>query len=166
MLAITTLLTLLLAHWIGLPPEKAAISVLVLTVTPHVQAMIQKGKLRVAGALLATGWALVTFTLVGLLPHLPLLAALLFLGIFTAAYITATAGEKAYAGIQMGLVLPMLVVGPRSEFGSLAPAVQRLEGVVLGLFASVAVALFWPQFPVAAKQPSLPPAALPAEMDV
>src|SRR5262249_47398332 len=42
MLAITTLLTLLLAHWLGLPPEKAAISVMVLTVTPHVQAMIQK----------------------------------------------------------------------------------------------------------------------------
>src|SRR5262249_36861148 len=54
MLAVTVLLTLLGAHVIGLPAEKAAISVMLLTVTPHLQALILKGELRVAGALLAT----------------------------------------------------------------------------------------------------------------
>src|SRR5262245_33023866 len=43
MLAVTVLLTLLGAHALGLPPEKAAISVMLLTVTPHVLGMIRKG---------------------------------------------------------------------------------------------------------------------------
>jgi uncharacterized membrane protein YccC len=42
MLAVTVLLTLLGAHALGLPPEKAAISVMLLTVTPHVQAILLK----------------------------------------------------------------------------------------------------------------------------
>jgi len=47
----------------------------------------------------------------------------------------------------MGLVLPMLVVAPPTEFGSFTPAVERLEGVLLGLAASIVVACLWPRFP-------------------
>jgi hypothetical protein len=149
MLAVTVLLTLLGAHALGLPPEKSAISVMLLTVTPHVQAMILKGQLRIAGAFLAIAWALGTFLVVGLLPYFPLLAGLLFLGQFVSAYLTRTTGKYSYAGLQMGLVLPMLVVAPPAEFGSFSPAVQRLEGVLLGLAASVVVAGVWPRFPLA-----------------
>ena len=136
MLSVTVVVTILGAHMIGLPAEKAAISVMLLTVTPHVQAMILKGELRIAGLLLATAWSLVTFLLVSLLPYFLLLAALLFLGQFVATYLTRTAGRYSYAGLQMGLVLPLVVVAPRSESGSFTPAVQRLEGVLLGLLAS------------------------------
>src|SRR6185369_7324301 len=97
MLAVTVLLPLLGAHVLGLPPEKAAISVMFLTVTPHMQALILKGELRLAGAFLAVVWTLVTFLLVSRLPHLLLLAALLFLGQFVAAYLTQTAGKYSYA---------------------------------------------------------------------
>jgi len=78
-----------------------------------------------------------------------LLAGLLFLGQFVAAHLTRTGGKYSYAGLQMGLVLPMLVVAPPDEFGSLTPAVQRLEGILLGLVASVVVASLWPRFPLA-----------------
>jgi uncharacterized membrane protein YccC len=166
MLAVTVLLTLLGAHVIGLPPEKSAISVMLLTVTPHVQAMILKGELRLVGALLGVVWALVTFVVVGALPHLPLLAALLFLGQFVAAYLTRTAGEYAYAGVQMGLVLPMLVVAPPAEFGSLTPAIERLEGIVLGLVAAVVVASLWPRFPLADDAVFAPPPAFPGELEI
>jgi uncharacterized membrane protein YccC len=167
MLAVTVLLTLLGAHALDLPPEKAAVSVMMLTVTPHVQAMVLKGELRIAGALLASVWALGTFLVVGVLPHFPLLAGLLFLGQFTAAYLTRTAGEYAYVGVQLGLVLPMLVVAPPTEFGSLTPAVQRLEGILLGLAASVVVAVLWPRFPLADEAaPVPPPPNFPGEMDV
>jgi uncharacterized membrane protein YccC len=167
MLAVTVLLTLLGAHALDLPPEKAAVSVMMLTVTPHVQAMVLKGELRIAGAILASVWALGTFLVVGVLPHFPLLAGLLFLGQFTAAYLTRTAGEYAYVGVQMGLVLPMLVVAPPTEFGSLTPAVQRLEGILLGLAASVVVAVLWPRFPLADEAaPVPPPPNFPGEMDV
>ena len=139
---------------------------MLLTVTPNVQALIQKGELRVAGLVLATVWGVGTFSLMGLLPHFPLLAGLLFLGQFVAAYLTRTAGRYAYAGLQMGLVLPMVVVAPRAEFGSLTPAVQRLEGVLLGLVTSVVVAGLWPRFPLADKPAVVPPPDLPGEMDV
>ena len=138
---------------------------MLLTVTPHVQAMIQKGELRIAGALLATLWAVGTFLLIGLLPHLLLLAGLLFLGQFIAAYVTRTDGEYSYAGVQMGLVLPMLVVGARSEFGNLTPAIQRLEGILLGLVASVVVAVLWPRFPLVEKTIPEPVPAFPGEME-
>jgi uncharacterized membrane protein YccC len=164
MLAVTVLLTLLGAHALGLPPEKAAISVLLLTVSPHLQALVQKGELRVAGLVLAVLWGVGTFVVVGLLPHFLLLAGLLFFGQFVAAYLTRTAGNYAYAGVQMGLVLPMLVVAPRTEFGSLTPALQRLGGILLGLVASVAVAGLWPRFPLAEKPAPVPD--LPGEMEV
>ncbi len=168
MLAVTVLLTLLGANLLGISPERAAISVMFLTVTPHVQAMIVKGELRIAGALLATLWALGTFLFIGVLPHLPLLAALLFLGQFIAAYITSAGGKFSYAGLQMGLVLPMLVVVPRSDLGSFTPATERLEGVLLGLAASVVVAVLWPRFPLTDKvaPPKVAPVpAFPGEMD-
>ena len=137
-----------------------------LTVTPHVQAMILKGKLRIAGALLATAWASVIFVVVGVLPHLPLLAALLFIGQFAAAYITLTAGKYAYAGVQLGLVLPMVVVAPRSEFGEFTPAMQRLEGIFLGLATSIIVAVLWPRFPLMDRIALAPSPILPGEVNV
>jgi uncharacterized membrane protein YccC len=165
MLAVTVLLTLIGAHALSIPPEKAAISVMLLTVTPHVQAMILKGELRLAGAFLAVAWAAATFLVVGLLPHFPLLACLLFLGQFVAAYLTRTAEKYAYAGVQMGLVLPMLAVAPPAEFGRFVPAVQRLEGIVLGLVVGVVVAVLWPRFPLTEKAP--PPAPeFPGEIEV
>jgi uncharacterized membrane protein YccC len=166
MLAVTVLLTLLGADMLGLPPEKAAISVMLLTVTPHLQAMILKGELRIVGALLATAWAVGTFMVMGLLPHLTLLAGLLFLGQFVAAYLTRTAGKYAYAGLQMGLVLPMLVVAPPAEFGAFTPVVQRLEGILLGLVASIVVAGLWPRFPLADRPAPMPAPAFPGELDV
>jgi uncharacterized membrane protein YccC len=169
MLAFTVVLTLLGAHQLGLPPEKAAISVMFLTVAPHIQAMIQKGELRIVGALLATVWSLVTFLLVESLPYFALLAVLLFLGQFLATYLALRGGKYSYAGLQMGLVLPMVVVAPRSEFGSITVAAQRLEGILLGLAASIVVAGLWPRFPTRDTTVALPPPpapAAPGEMEV
>jgi fusaric acid resistance family protein len=169
MLAVTVLITLLWAHAIGLSPATAAISVLVLTVSPHLQALILKGELRIAGLLLAVLWSVVTFLLWGLLPYFPLFAALLFLGQFVAAYLTVTAGKYAYMGLQMGLVYPMIVVAAPSEFGSLTVAVERLEGILVGLIASIIVASLWLRFPVAGETPQTPPPPAPAlvgEIDV
>jgi uncharacterized membrane protein YccC len=144
MLAVTAALTLFFAHRIDLPAEKSAISVLLLTVTPTIQALLHKGRLRLAGAFAATLWSGVVFAIVFLLPHFVLLALLLFLGQFVAAYWTRTGGTNAYAGMQMGVVLPMLVVAPPSEFGSFAAAVQRIEGILVALLASVLVGGLWP----------------------
>ena len=168
MLAITVLLTLVVAHAIDLPPQQAAVSVLLLTISPHLQALIQKGKLRIVGLAIAVIWSLGTFLMVGLIPYFPLLAGLLFFGQFVATYLTLTTGKYAYAGLQMGLVLPMVIIVPPSEFGSMIPAVERLAGILLGLAASIAVAGLWPRFPLAEPPPIAPPppSAMPGEMNV
>jgi uncharacterized membrane protein YccC len=162
MLAVTVLITLLGAHAIDLPPATAAISVLLLTISPHLQALILKGELRIVGLLLAVLWSVLTFLLVGLLPYFPLFAALLFLGQFVATYLTATGGKYAYAGLQMGLVFPMTVVAAPSAFGSFTVAVERLAGILLGLLASIIVASLWPRFPLADAPPPAPPPPAPA----
>jgi uncharacterized membrane protein YgaE (UPF0421/DUF939 family) len=172
MLSVTVLVTLVGAHIIGLPPAQSAISVIVLTVAPHLQALIVKGELRLLGLFLGTLWALATFILVGLLPYFALLVLLVLLGVFVATYLTITGGKYGYAGLQMGLVVPMLVASPPDEFGSVTPAEQRFEGIVLGLVASILVAGLWPFFPLSEKAPSPPPPtpqpvpAFPGELDV
>lgn len=148
MLVVTVVLTVIGANLIDLPADKAAISVMLLTVAPHLQALLWKGELRIAGAVLATAWAFSMFLLLGSLQSFFLLAGLLFLGQFLAAYLTRMGGQYSYAGLQMGLVLPMLVVAPPSEFGSLTAAIQRLEGIGIALSASLLVGGLWPRFPL------------------
>jgi len=81
-------------------------------------------------------------------------------------YLTRTGGKYAYAGLRMGLVLPMVVVAPRAEFGSLTPAVQRLEGILLGLAVSIVVAGLWPRFPLADRPAPAAAPDFPGEMEV
>jgi hypothetical protein len=118
---------------------------MMLIVAPDIQAVIHKGELRIAGAVLATAWAAGMFVLLSLLPDFPLLAGLLFLGQFLAAYFACTGGTRAYAGLQMGLVLPMLVVAPPSEFGELTAAGQRLAGILIALATALVIGALWPR---------------------
>ncbi len=71
-------------------------------------------------------------------------------------------GPYGYAGLQMGLVVPMLVASAPIEFGSVTPAEQRFEGIILGLVASILVAGIWPSFPTGESKPALPPPPVPA----
>ncbi len=89
------------------------------------------------------------------MPHFALLVVLLFLGSYLASYLARTGGDWAYAGVQMGLVLPMILVVPARDFGTMTTAVQRLEGVVISLccaiFVGSIVAAFRRRAPVASK---------------
>jgi uncharacterized membrane protein YccC len=159
MLVVTTLLTQLAARWLQLPAGAALVSVMVLTVSPSIGALLQKGVLRVVGALLGTTWAIGSFLLLTGLPHLPLLLLLLFGGMFVASYLARTGGAHSYTGIQMGLVLPLLLVVPGEEVGRITPVVQRLEGVAAALTASILVGCLWPTFPSPQTDTGAAPAA-------
>ncbi len=148
MLAVTVLVASHIADLLELPLLDTAISVMFLIVTPDIQSLIQKGELRVAGAIMATLYALFVFLVMALEPHFILLAVLVFLGLMLASYVTHEAGSYSYAGLQMGLVLPMLIVSPPSDFGSLTTAFQRLEGIAIALTLSVVIGTLWPKFPV------------------
>jgi uncharacterized membrane protein YccC len=136
-LVVTVALTQLVTGLLNLPTEAALVSVMLLTITPDIQSLLRKGELRLFGAVLGTAWALLSFLL---------LEALLFLGMFLAAYLARASRAYSYAGLQMGLVLPMVLIGPPRAFGSLQAAVGRLEGIAAALVVSVLVGGFWTSF--------------------
>jgi uncharacterized membrane protein YccC len=148
MLTVTALLTRTATTWLDLPPLPSVISVLMLSITPDVQAALRKGQLRLLGAFLATGWSLATYIIINQSPHFALLVVSLFLGIFVAAYLTRVGETYSYAGLQMGLVLPLVLVVPLPEFGSLIGVIQRLEGILAAMTSTVVVGSLWPNFPL------------------
>jgi hypothetical protein len=139
-LTATVLVVQLACRWLDLPASKAMISVMLLQVTPDLQALLHKGRLRITGALAGAALALGASLLLARMPHFGLLVALLFLGIFAAAHQVRTGGSDAYFGVQMGLVYAMVLVVSRGELGSLAAASQRLEGIAVALVASIVIA--------------------------
>jgi uncharacterized membrane protein YccC len=155
MLVVTVWLTLAAAVNMDLPKSTAIMSVMLLTIAPDMQSMIRKGELRILGAVLGTAWALGAFLILGRLPHFSILVVLTFIGMFIAAYITRASEKYSYAGLQMGLVLPMILVLPPQEFGDIAAGFIRLKGIVVAIVISLFVGGFWVAFP-------LRPAAAPA----
>lgn len=146
MLVVTAVLTQLGARWLDLSPDKSVISVLVLMVAPDLQSMLQKGELRLVGAGLAMAWSVLMFVVLALAPHFTLLVLLVFLGMYLAAGLAYAGGTYAYAGLQMGLVLPMIAVAPASEFGNIDAAGQRMEGILMALAVSILVGGLWPRY--------------------
>jgi len=86
MLVVTVALTQLVTSYLDLPTTAVVTAMMVLTITPDVHEMLKKNELRIFGAVLGTVWGIGSLFLVIQLPHFPLQAALLFLGIFVAAY--------------------------------------------------------------------------------
>jgi uncharacterized membrane protein YccC len=144
MLIVAVLLTRAACSWLELPTSKAIVSVMMLTVAPDLQSSLRKGELRLVGALLATLWATAGYLLLGQSPHFAVLVIVLFLGTFVAAYLARMGGTYSYAGLQMGLVLPLILVIPPPEYGSFSGAAQRLEGIAVAIGSSLVVGALWP----------------------
>ncbi len=138
-LVATVALSQLVVTYFDLPTDATLISVMILTIVPDMHALLWKGELRLLGAAMAMTYALFSFLLMIRLPHFPLLVALLFLGSYLASYLARTGGDWAYAGVQMGLVLPMILIEPASDFGSMKFGIARLEGVVIALSCAIVV---------------------------
>jgi uncharacterized membrane protein YccC len=146
MLVVTVALTQAVTAYLSLPTATTITSLMLLTITPDIQAMLRKGELRILGAVLGTAWALGSFVLLIHLPHFLLLEALLFLGMFLAAALTRASKTYSYAGLQMGLVLPLVLVLPLRESVSIHAALQRLEGIVVAIVMSLLVGGVWVSF--------------------
>jgi uncharacterized membrane protein YccC len=152
MLAVTVLIASETARALQLPVLDSAISVMMLTITPNIQSLLQKGELRILGAILALLYSLFQFIVMVMQPHFALLAVMLFLGLLLASYITHEGGTYSYAGLQMGLVLPMIVLAEPAQFGNLSAALQRLQGIVIAMVVSLIVGCLWPRFPLRSPQ--------------
>jgi uncharacterized membrane protein YccC len=149
-LTVTETLAILLVLWTALPPIPTIISAALLATTPDGQALRKKALERGAAVFLGGGYALAAIVLLTRMPSFPLFVLLVFLGMFLAAYFVRTLPERFYIPYQAGLVLPMVLVGPPGELGSLLPALQRLGGIVAGLVLAEVVLLVWPTTPVPA----------------
>jgi uncharacterized membrane protein YccC len=112
---------------------------MMLTIAPDLQSLLRKGELRLAGAGLAVLYSVCALLLLMRQPYFSQLATLLFLGMFLAGYLARASVRWSYAGLQMGLVLPMIMVVPVSECGELWGAVSRVLGVAIAVFCSVLV---------------------------
>jgi uncharacterized membrane protein YccC len=143
MLMLTVALVELVSHVLKLSTTTAIVSVMLLTITPDYQSLLQKGELRLAGAGLAILFASVTLVLLVRRPSFELLVVALFLGTFLAVALARKSERWSYAGVQMGLVLPMILVVPHQEFGSLGGAFARVGGAVLAIVASIVVGVAW-----------------------
>jgi uncharacterized membrane protein YccC len=143
MLVVTVALTQLATSYLDLPTETTITSLMLLTIAPDIQSMLRKGELRILGAVLGTGWALASFQLLVHMPHFLLFEALLFLGMFLAAYLTRASRTYSYAGLQMGLVLPLVLVVPLRDYVNIHAGLERLEGIVTAVVLSVLVGGVW-----------------------
>jgi hypothetical protein len=146
MLTVTVALTQFVTGYLNLPIATTITSLMILTIAPDIQSMLRKSEMRVFGALLGTAMAFGSFLLLIQLPHFLLLEALLFLGMFLAAYLTRASETYSYAGLQMGLVLPLVLVMPLRECASIHAGLQRLEGIATAVVMSVLVGGFWASF--------------------
>jgi uncharacterized membrane protein YccC len=146
MLVVTVALTQLVTGYLDLPTTAIISALLVLTITPDVHAMLKKNEVRILGAVLGTAWAFGSLLLLVQLPHFPLQAALLFLGIFLAAYLARASRTYSLAGVQMGLVLPLAFVMPLREYVSIHAGLQRLEAIVTAVVVLLLVTGFWASF--------------------
>lgn len=164
MLTVTVAITQTAARLLGLPASTSVVSVMMLTITTDEQALVRKGNQRLAGAVLGGLWGFGSFLILSRVPHFPMFLALTFLGMFVAAYIARVSKTQSYIGLQMGLVIPMVLLVPPAEFGTVAPALQRLEGVIVGLLASVLVCELWPGFKSSASGNVVRPPVVEREM--
>lgn len=158
MVSTAQILAMFVALWFGLPTLPTMISTAILAITTSDPlGMGQKAYLRALGAVLGGGYALISMFLLAYLPDFLMLAALVFFGMFIAAYYTRTAVTNSYAFMQMGLALPMVLIGTDGTLGTMSTAILRLVGVGAGLLVAEAVLIAWPQS-------TLIPAPAPAPM--
>lgn len=143
MLVFTVAVVQLASYALELSTTTAVVSVMLLTITPDYQSLLHKGELRLAGAGLAIVFAAITLLLLVRRPSFVLFAFALFLGTFLAVALARNSKRWDYAGVQMGLVLPMILVVPHHEFGSLHSAFARIGGAILAICGSMFVGVVW-----------------------
>jgi uncharacterized membrane protein YccC len=136
-------LTLLVSAYFDLPAVPAAVSAVIIGMAPDRPAMVHKGWQRALGAVVGGGYAFVGLLILARLPYLGLLLTFVFVGMFLAAYFTKASQAYSYVALQMGMVVPMVLIGQQDELGHPWPAVQRFVGVWTGLSISLAVHWVW-----------------------
>ncbi len=111
-------------------------------------ASIQKGLLRLAGAVLGATMSIAIITLV--MPNMTTVASMVVvmsIPFFIAGWIVTGGSKTSYAGMQVGLVLALVLMNRLGPTTDLAPAGDRILGVFIGIVVMSFVNLtLWPNF--------------------
>jgi uncharacterized membrane protein YccC len=144
MIATAQMGTLLATLLLELPAVTTTISAAIIATAGDWRAMEHKAVQRAWGAAGGGGYAMAAMFLLYLMPRFVLLLALVFAGMFLAAYFTRVLRDWSYVALQAGLVMPMVLIGSNDSIGSLALGYTRLQGVVIALIISEIVYFLWP----------------------
>lgn len=108
-----------------------------------------KEKLRFLAVIVGGLYSLGVILIVSNVPHFPVFLLLLWLGLFLGAYTASGSERVAYAGFQMGIVLPLILLGTDGPPTSFTIAIQRFVGVIVGgVIALIIVHFVWPVDPL------------------
>ncbi|MEQ9619534.1 MAG: FUSC family protein [Deltaproteobacteria bacterium] len=108
-----------------------------------------KEKLRFLAVIVGGLYSLGVILIVSQLTHFSVFLLLLWLGLFLGAYTASGSERVSYAGFQMGIVLPLILLGTDGPPTSFTIAVQRFVGVIIGgVIALVIVHFVWPVDPL------------------
>ncbi|MEI9865011.1 MAG: FUSC family protein [Limisphaerales bacterium] len=111
-------------------------------------ASLQKGLLRLAGAVLGAAMSIAIITLV--MPNMQTVASVvvvLTVPFFVAAWIVSGSSKISYAGMQVGLVVALVLMNRLGPTINLAPAGDRILGVLIGIVVMSFINLsLWPNF--------------------
>jgi uncharacterized membrane protein YccC len=130
--------------YFDLPITAAMVSAGIIGVAPGQRARLVKGSERLAGAVLGSLYAFPALWLIYCVPRFGVLLVLVCFGMFLAAYFTRTAVSHGYVFLQMGLVIPMVLIGTGDVVGSAETAIDRLIGVWTAMMVTLAVETLWP----------------------
>jgi len=131
--------------WAEIPGGGLNMSVAVITVFQLDLMMThQRGILRFLGCLI--GGALGLFILGFQIDSTFIMFLIIFLCIFPLAYIWGSGPNVAYFGVQAGLALMVALLHEAGPATSIAPAIERLVGIFLGVLCIWTInLLLWPQ---------------------
>ena len=67
----------------------------------------------------------------------------MFFGTYLAGVLARQSAAWGYAGVQMGLVLPMILIVPHHEFGTIWSALARVAVALIAIASSLFVGFVW-----------------------
>jgi len=128
---------------------QAMIAAIVIAAQANLAMSHHRTRLRIVGIVAGGLYGAVALALLTLWPSASLLIALLFIGIFAFSYIGLGRESIAYAGLQAGVILPLILLVGSGPVGSMTFGIDRF----LGYFEGAAVALLivhfiWPAHPL------------------
>ena len=147
---IITFLVLIASLYLGLAAGvQALITALIIAAQSNLGQATLKERLRFAAVVIAGLYGLVSLVIISLSPHFPVFLALIMLGLFIGSYITTGTQRVSYAGLQTGIVLPLVMLTSNGPPLTLSIAAERFVGVIVGGgIALLVLRLIWPVDPL------------------